>query len=163
MAIQCLDLDSISEDHYNLIAIHSSLPSYRLAYLLNQNLQIQLSREKEDVVFHYKDFDALYPKYQYKNHTHYQTFDLIANYYSHHLDPPKKQSNELFGNNPPLVIKKVFMPELKKAEYLLKITTESTNFLISDLVKNITRITQIITAYQVDCSKLKFKNYLIFE
>ena len=163
MAIQCFDIDTIFEDHYDLIAIHSSLPSYRLAYLLNRDLQLRLRREKEDIAVQYKDCEALYPIYYYNDTNLYYTFNLIGNYYNHRLDQPQKGISTLFGNDQKMVLKKVFMPELKKAEYLLKITSESSNLAISELVKKIMEITQIITAYQVDCSKLKFKNYLIFE
>ncbi|UZO81788.1 IPExxxVDY family protein [Aquimarina sp. ERC-38] len=163
MGIQCLDLDTASEDQYDLIAIHSSLPSYRLAYLLNRELSILLSRENEDVVFHYSDCRAYYPKYQYKDVVYYTTYDLVANYYQYEVEVPNDKANDLFGNTNPGMVKKVLMPELKKAEYLLKITTESSFLEINHLVKKITDITQIITAYTVDSTQLKFKNYLIFE
>ena len=45
MAVHKLPLGDFDEIDYQLIAIHSSLEDYRLAYYINQNLPINLKKE----------------------------------------------------------------------------------------------------------------------
>jgi hypothetical protein len=46
MATHKLDLGDFDEVDYYLIAIHTSLEDYRLAYFINQKLPINLSKSK---------------------------------------------------------------------------------------------------------------------
>ena len=49
MAIHKLDLGEFDEIDYYLIAIHTSLEDYRLAYFINQKLPINLSKSKNEI------------------------------------------------------------------------------------------------------------------
>ena len=49
MAIHRLDLDEFDEIDYYLMAIHTSLEDYRLAYFINKNLPINLSKSKHEI------------------------------------------------------------------------------------------------------------------
>lgn len=44
-----LTMEELYEDEYQLIAIHTSLEDYRLAYFLNQSLSIQLKKCEDDL------------------------------------------------------------------------------------------------------------------
>ena len=79
MAVQRLVLDTIADDSFELIAVHSSLVSYRLAYFLNKNLGLRLYRKNEDIHYTYKGSVASYPLYQYEDHFHYNTYSLFGN------------------------------------------------------------------------------------
>ena len=51
MALHKLLVDDYEDLNYSLLAVHCEMDDYRLAYLLNQNLNTQLSRTKEDLDF----------------------------------------------------------------------------------------------------------------
>ena len=40
MQVYSLDIDDFNEDNYTLIGIHTALEDFKLAYLLNKNLDI---------------------------------------------------------------------------------------------------------------------------
>ena len=51
MQIHALGLEDFCEEEYTLIGIHTVLEDYRLAYLLNKNLQIRFSKSQKDLEF----------------------------------------------------------------------------------------------------------------
>jgi hypothetical protein len=55
MATHKLDLGDFDEVDYYLIAIHTSLEDYRLAYFINQQLPINLSKSKDEVQISIKE------------------------------------------------------------------------------------------------------------
>ena len=55
MAIHKLDLGEFDEIDYYLIAIHTLLDDYRLAYFINQKLPINLSKSTNDVQINIKE------------------------------------------------------------------------------------------------------------
>ncbi|MBL0685426.1 IPExxxVDY family protein [Aquimarina mytili] len=163
MAIQKLVLDTLDDDDYELIAIHSSIASYRLAFLLNKNLNLNLFRKKKDINFEYDDITASFPLYQYHDHFQYNTYSLLGNKFGTKTVPEKPVSEGLFVNTEDSYTVKHLIPELKKVDYFLKIETEASNFSSKTLLTQMLSISQIITAYSVEYAVLKSKNNLIFE
>ncbi len=163
MAVQRLVLDTITDDDYELIAIHCSLVSYRLAYLLNKNLGLRLFRQKEDISFEHTNCIANYPLYQYHDHFEYNSYSLFANKFKTSIDT-ENNAEGLFATIESTGTTTYLVPELKNVDYFLKIETETSNFSSGSLLNNMQNtISQIITAYTVDHKKLKSKNNLIFE
>ncbi|TPN87749.1 IPExxxVDY family protein [Aquimarina algicola] len=163
MAVQRLVLDSITDDDYELIAIHCSLPSYRLAFLLNKHLDLRLFRKKEDIHFKYDHVLASFPLYEYDDHFQYNTYNLLSNKFQSKIEYPKQASIDLFATEEDRYIVKYIIPELKKVDYFLKIQAETSSFSSKSLLSKMLLIPQILTAYQVAYAKLKSKNNLIFE
>ncbi len=50
MAIHKLFIDDFEEADYQLIAIHTTLENYRVAYFINQNLPVLLHKNKKDIL-----------------------------------------------------------------------------------------------------------------
>ena len=50
MAIHKLFIDDFEEVDYQLIAIHTTLDDFRIAYYINQKLPILLSKSKKDIL-----------------------------------------------------------------------------------------------------------------
>ncbi|GAA4273329.1 IPExxxVDY family protein [Aquimarina gracilis] len=163
MAIQKLVLDTLEDDDYELIAIHSSLPSYRLAFLLNKTLNLHLFRKREDINFEYDDLTANFPLYQYDDHFQYSTYNLLGNKFSVKIEAKKPATQGLFATTEDTFVTKYLIPELKNVDYFLKIETESTTLMSKPILSKILDVTQIITAYTVEYTTLKSKNNLIFE
>lgn len=164
VAVQRLVLDAFADDDYELIAIHCSLASYRLAFLLNKNLNLRLFRKKEDIIFSHKDLIASFPIYQFEDHFRYTTYSLFGNKFQTQIEQKNNIANGLFGaSEEDTLVTKYVIPELKNVNYFLKIETEASNFSSKDLLLNMLKISQIMTAYTVDYAALKSKNNLIFE
>ncbi len=163
MAIQKLVLDTLEDDDYELIAIHCSLPSYRLAFLLNKNLNLNLFRTKEDINFEYKELTSGFPLYQFYDHFHYNTYSLIGNKFKTNKASQNTVADGLFSVPEDTFITTYLIPELKNVDYFLKIESETSNFSSKSLLNTMHSVSQIITAYTLDHAILKSKNNLIFE
>ena len=163
MAVQRLVLDTIADDSFELIAVHSSLVSYRLAYFLNKNLGLRLYRKNEDIHYTYKGSVASYPLYQYEDHFHYNTYSLFGNKFKTSVVSENSTSQGLFTALAHTTKTTYLLPEFKNVDYFLKIETETVNFSGATLLDIMLTIPQIITAYLIDCQKLKSKNNIIFE
>lgn len=163
MAIQRLVLDSILEDAYELIAIHSTLPSYRLAFLLNKNLEVKLSRTENDVLLNNKGISARFSLFRYEDIYQYNLYSLVENKCKIQNPLNAISNNELFAMTEHSSITSYLIPEFRNVDYFLKIETESSLFSTKSLIAKLLSITQVITAYAVDSLQLKSKNNLIFE
>ena len=83
------------EDDYLLIGIHSTEEDYRLAYLINKYLNTKLIRFKDHLDF--KDSNAEFPLFEYKDEQKLINYYLINNKYSQLTNNQK--SKGLFDGN----------------------------------------------------------------
>ena len=51
MQIHALGLEDFCEEEYSLIGIHTALEDYKLAYLLNKNLNTHFSKSQKNLEF----------------------------------------------------------------------------------------------------------------
>ena len=51
MQVYSLDIDDFNEDNYTLIGIHTALEDFKLAYLLNKNLDTHFSKANYSLDF----------------------------------------------------------------------------------------------------------------
>ncbi|WP_108804679.1 IPExxxVDY family protein [Aquimarina sp. Aq107] len=164
MAIQRLILDTLEDDDYDLIAIHSSLASYRLAFALNKYIDLRLFRKDQDIKFEYDAQSASFPLFQYHDHFQYNTYSLLGNKFKTKVKSDSAPTEGLFAEAmEERYVTKHLIPELKNVDYFLKIEAETSQFSSKTLTTNLLTIPQIITAYVVDYTQLKSKNNLIFE
>ena len=144
------------EDDYNLIGIHTSEEDYRLAYLLNKNLSINLVRFKHNLDF--ENSKAEFPLFEYKDEQNFTNYYLINN---KHLSTEKTNNNSgLFGGTYSSI--SYLIPEKKTVDFFLKITGCNQPRFITSLVEKLNKINQVITCYSVEPSTLKSKDHLIF-
>jgi len=156
-----LVLDDV-EDSYHLLAIHSSLEEFKMAFLLNTNLQLSLRRAAVDVDFNHGEIQALYPLYSFKETAKYRTYYLFKNKFKGSV---KKvvSSGSLFVEEEISTQLTYLIPEYKKVDYFLKIEDDLEEEHIQDLLNMISRIPRVITTYIVDVNQLKSKNNLIVD
>ena len=162
MAVHKLDFDDFNEIDYQLIAIHTALEDYRLAYFINQKLPINLSRNKDEIHINIKEGETKFSRFYYYDKENEISWNLIQNK-NEVIQQKKDSSQNLFSNINMEVSTKVFLlPEFKKVDYFLKIENkeESLNSIKIQLLLN--TIENISTAYNVETSKIKSKNNLIF-
>lgn len=156
-----LVLDDV-EDSYHLLAIHSPLEEFKMAFLLNMNLQLSLKRAAVDVDFNHGDVQALYPLYSYNELAKYRTYHLFKNKFKGSV---KKvvSSGSLFIEEEISTQLTYLIPEYKKVDYFFKIEDDLEKEIVQDLLNAISRIPRVITTYIVDVNQLKSKNNLIVD
>ncbi len=161
MALHKLDLDEFNEVDYYLIAIHTSLEDYRLAYFINQHLPINLSKSKAEILIRIKLGETQFSRFHFDDEDNLISWNLIQN--KNEVIGKKEITNQdLFSNNSQEVATKVFLlPELKKVDYFLKIESD-TNLQITDIIKKLKTIKSLTTVYVVETETIKSKNNLIF-
>lgn len=156
-----LFLDDVEEE-YHLLAIHSSVEEYKMAFHLNKHLQLNLKRARFDVDFNHGIIQALYPLYVYKEPAKYRSYYLIKNKYK---GPVKKviSSGSLFVEEEVSPQLTYLIPEYKEVDYFLKIDDDLEPSKKQELLNIISSIPYLVTTYSVDPNQLKSKNNLILE
>jgi hypothetical protein len=144
------------EDDYSLIGIHSTEEDYRLAYLINKHLKTKFNRYKQPLDF--KDSDAEFPLFEYKDEANFINYYLINNKHIQYVN--NTETGGLFGGN--YTSTSYLIPEKKKIDFFLKIEGGDHENYIQEMIGNLKLINQIITSYSVELTTLKSKDHLIF-
>lgn len=158
MAIHKLQIDDFVTVDYKLIAIHSSLEDYRLAYFINRDLNLRFEKSPTDVEYRSKAGESCFSRYIFENISDDTLWSLVQN-----KNTVAGQANtaSLFGDTG--VTASVFLiPEYKKVDYILKIENTPASFPLNEWIESLLAIKHITTAYSIDHNKLKSKNNLIF-
>ena len=152
MAVLTFELD---DEQFTLIGIHSTEEDYKLAYVLNQQLNTKFSRYKQNLDF--QNSTAQFPLFEFKDDCGLEKYYLINN---KDIQVLKRKENEgLFGGNYTTI--SYLIPEKKRVDYFLKI--EGCNKALAlNLVNKLNNLKQVITSYTIDTNTLKSKNHLIF-
>jgi hypothetical protein len=159
MALHRLDFDEFYDDSFTLIAIHSQIEDYRLAYFLNKKLNLKLKRCEKDLDFKY--FTASFPFFEYRDPQQCRNWYLIANSCTKETES-FQSSGSLFDFQQKAYKTHFLVPEYKTVNYFLKVEEEAIHFDELSTIKTIVDIPKIVTSYKVDAEKLKSKNHLIF-
>ncbi|MGB7842583.1 MAG: IPExxxVDY family protein [Salinimicrobium sp.] len=157
-----LVLDEVFEKPFRLLAIHSSVEEYKLAFLLNKHLELRLTRSRKDVDFQMGELQVLFALYSFEDPQKYRNYHLVSNVAKGEQVAPAA-SHSLFGEEQVSFHKIHLLPEFKKVDFLLKIEDESFPVSEEQLLKQIKEIPQISTAYSIDFHQIKTKENLIFD
>jgi hypothetical protein len=162
MAIHKLLIDDFVTIDYELIAIHSSLEDYRLAYFINRELSLLLEKCTKDIGVTVKEGESCFSRYVYEDFDNEITWNFIQNR-SHVISRQEDGVVSLFNETGMDITTSVFLlPEIKKVDYIIKIENIDGEFDINPLIEKLLCIKQISTAYKIKHQKLKSKNNLIF-
>lgn len=163
MGVQRLVLtDDFAED-FLLVAIHCSEEAYKVAFLLNQFAGLRLRRRRKDVEFKRDGLDLNFPLFDFENEMRYINYDLVANKCVSKTARIASSGGLFEEVNVSEMITTYLIPEYKKVDFFLKISTDTPSVAIRKLVTDINNIKQVISAYQVDSEQLKSRNNLIFD
>jgi len=162
MAIHKLDLGEFDEIDYHLIAIHTSLEDYRLAYFINQKLPINLGKSENEIQINIKEGETKFSRFYFYDKEVAISWNLIQN--KNEVIQQKNDTNQnLFSNIKMEVSTKVYLlPEFKKVDYFLKIENLEETIEVEQIQSLLNTIDSISTAYRVETNKIKSKNNLIF-
>jgi len=152
MAIYKINSSDLEND-YTLIAVHSNAEAYKLAFEINLKLKTNLEKSPFDITF--EGNNSVFELYKHLSETYNTKLYLISN----------KSSDETRGNNlalfESLSVSKYLIPELKKAQFLIKI--EGGGFKIKSLLRKLNEIDSVISCYSTKINNNKSKYNLIFE
>ena len=158
MTITKLNLEDSFSEEFSLLAIHTDLEDFRLAYFLNKTLGLNLSRKEFDLNF--IDSKGNFSVFEYIDQDNFLKWNLISNIYNHNFTA-NITSNDLFELSNELVKKFNLLSEYKNVNFLLKLENNENQVDLEDIIKEIKNIPQIITLYNIN-KDLKNKENLIF-
>jgi hypothetical protein len=157
-----LELLEDDNDSFALVALHTSLESYRIAYFLNKYLGFSLVRTPEDHHVAWLDHRTSLPVFKHFDEEYNVPVYLTKNKYTAQVTTPRSTGG-LFSDTEPDLIKSTLIKEYPKVDYLLKIEQESEWIDVGMLVQQLLQVPEVISAYELDIYKIKQTDYLIFE
>jgi len=162
MAVHRLDLGEFDEIDYYLMAIHTSLEDYRLAYFINKILPVNLSKSKNEIHAQTKEGVANFSRFYYYDNEKALSWNLIQNK-NEIISVSTNDLQDLFSNETSEVSTTIhLLPEFKKVDFFLKIDNSEEAIDFSEIQQKLNAIESIAAVYAVDTNKLKSKNNLIF-
>ena len=153
-----LNLNQFSENYY-LIAIHSDLDEFRLAFFLNDKLSIGLIRKNIDIILH--ENKSNYSIYEYLDEAMFLKWIFFSN---------KSLVAEITSNNELLNLfsqENIVQNEIslinqpKGVDYFLVIENVKNKIYVEKVLKKISEIRGVITSF-ISEKKLENKENLIF-
>jgi hypothetical protein len=161
MTIHKLQFDDFEDDDYSLIALHSILPNFRLAYFLNKQLQLKLLKNREDYILFKNHTEVSFTHFIFEDPKNHLNWKLIENK-KEMLIEKKSSTLNLFEEIKEESTQFFLIPEFKKTDFLLKIEGVTNDKQIEEWVQKIAHINNVQSVYPVNPHKLKTKNNLIF-
>ena len=152
-----LNLNQFPEN-YHLIAIHSDLDEFRLAFFLNKKLNIGLKRKNNDIYF--SEQDASYSSYEFLDDTKYLKWIFFSNK-SLVSEKSPDEDLSLFAQESTALNKMNLLSQQKSVDYFLIIENIANKTYIDKVLKKISEISGVITSFLSD-NKLENKENLIF-
>ena len=152
-----LNLNQFPEN-YHLIAIHSNLDEYRLAFFLNKKLNISLKRKNYDIYF--AEQDANYSQYEYLDDTKYLKWIFFSNK-SLVSEKNLEEDLSLFGQANTALNEMNLLSQQKSVDYFLIIENIANKTYVDKVLKKISEISGIITSF-ISENRLENKENLIF-
>lgn len=147
------------EDDFDLIALHSSLEDYALAYALNLHLKSNFKRRWKDLEI---SDTVTVPIFEWKDEINDRYWTFLTNKGQGEQNASEKG---LFEKEPSFA-KYHMIAEYSEVDYFLKIEQDGAErYRRAEVKKTISAllaIPKIVTAYTVATQKLKSRNNLIF-
>lgn len=162
MTVYKLHVEDYDDMDYQLIAIHTPLEDYRLAYYINQNLPITLKKSDCNIQISNKDGETQFSRFNFEDEKANISWDLIQNQNEILLSSQRVNDGLFAESNNNFSTKVYLLPEYKKVDYFLKIENAAESIDISEIANQIKRIERISTVYSVEIENIKSKNNLIF-
>lgn len=162
MAIHKIVLDDDFADDFSLVAIHCSEEAYKVAYLLNQNLNLCLQRSTSDLDFSNELMEVNFPIFEFEDQFQYTHYYLVGNKCKSKVDGDEDAGDLFTETVAERSMVTHLLPEFKNADFFLKIESDYENIPLRKNIALINEIKQIISAYEVEVSQIKSNNNLIF-
>ncbi len=159
MVVHKLNLDLFDDAPYSLIALHTSLEDYHLAYLINEKLSILLSKSIEDIHLTSPNGDSFFSRFSYENLEYDSIWDLIQNKTIIDLGTVSdslRSTSDLFE----VSTSSYLLSEFKKVDYFLRVQNFEDH--VGTIISTLNNIPRIESIYLINEHQIKSKNNLIF-
>lgn len=156
MANLKLTFNDFESNDFELLAIHSNLKDFKLTYLINLKLCVLMSKNDNEISIKSSNGTGKFSRFSYDDLNHDITWELIKNQTNFNSN---ENNTGFFAENN---ITMNLIPELKTADYLLKIDNIDSSFNSEEVIEKINTIQNVSTIYKVDITNLKSINNLIF-
>ncbi|WP_244526690.1 IPExxxVDY family protein [Pseudozobellia thermophila] len=143
------------EDSFDLIALHSSLEDYAMAYALNLYLKSNFRRRRKDLEI---SNDIAVSIFEWRDDINDRYWTFFPN---HSVREDTSDRMDLFSNEPAYSMF-TMVPEHRDVDYFIKIEHDDGASSTEKLLKTLLTVPNIVTAYRIDTDKLKSKNNLIY-
>lgn len=162
MAIHKIFIEDFEEEDYHLIALHTSIEDYRLAYFLNRELGIELNKSKYDIPLQIKKVKTSFARFTFEDEKKLILWDLVQN--KNEIQNTENVSTiDLFSNTKNSFTSSAYLlPEYNKVDFFIKIENAANEINIDDIISIISKIDAINLVYSIEKYKIKSKNNLIF-
>ncbi len=162
MAIHKVYIEDFEEDDYHLIALHTSLEDYRLAYFLNKELGIGLCKSKFDIPLQVKKVNTSFVRFTFEDAKKIIQWDLVQN--KNEIENLENTTTtDLFSNTKNSFTSSAYLvPEYKKVDFFVKIENAVNEIDLDNIIAQISKIEAVKLVYSVAKDKIKSKNNLIF-
>ena len=151
-----LNLNQFSDNYYT-IAIHSNLDEYRLAFFLNEKLNISLKRKYNDISLNHNE--ASYSIYDYLDEGMFLNWVFFSNK-SLVTDKTTNESLSLFNQESFVQNETNLINQPKGVDYFLVIENVKNKIYVEKVLRKISEIREVITSFISD-KKLENKENLI--
>ena len=146
---------SVEEESFSLIAIHTSIEDFQLAYFINQNCATQFKRDHNLYSSHLKtNVNGMVWENSWDEETYWR---LFPNKYVDEKSS-SQQPNLLFEEN--YFIEQYILPEFKQVNYFIKKPEDTTNSLF---IKKIQELPEVQIAYSIAEKAIKSTKNIIFD
>ena len=152
-----LNLNQFSEN-YHLIAIHSDLDEFRLAFFLNEKLNISLKRKINDISL--TDYNAIYSVYEFLDENNYLKWVFFSNK-SLVSNKIADEGTNLFSEENLVTNEISLINQLNTVDYFLVIENVVNKKYVEKILRKISEIRGVITSF-ISENKLENKENLIF-
>ena len=162
MAVHKINIEDFEENDYYVIAIHTSLEDNRLAYYLNRELGISLSKNKFDIGTQIKKVKTSFTRFTFDDEQKLVLWDLVEN--KKVVETNEIDSNiDLFSNTKSSFSTTTYLlPEYKKVDFFIKIENAESEIDLDKVISKISKIEAIKLVYSLAKENIKSKNNLIF-
>lgn len=162
MAVHKINIEDFEEEDYYLIALHTSLEDYRLAYFLNRELGIGLSKCKLDIPSQVKKVKTSFTRFTFDDEQKLVLWDLVQN--KNVVETNELEVNiDLFSSTKSTFSTATYLlPEYKKVDFFIKIENAENEIDLDNVISQISKIEAIELVYSVAKENIKSKNNLIF-
>jgi hypothetical protein len=144
---------------YYLLAIHTVLIDYRLAFFLNKCLNIDLKRMSKDLDI--SGQNGFYSIFEYEDEDNLLNWNLISNC-SFSKTKNEIKGSLLFKDTEIDLKKNKLINESTQVDFFLKIEYNINSLNTTKIINSINKIPNIISVYNLNLKKIKNKENLNF-
>lgn len=141
-------------EDFELIAVHSDMIDYALAYHLNQITGLRLKRNANDLCF---EKGLRFSVFEWTDESNENNWMLVNN----QCKVERQNYDTGLFKSAASVVSQQLIHEKKEVDFFIKIETDQTD-LIQTTVELVNKIPNVITAYRIDPDTLRSKKNLIF-